>query len=113
MLLLFNNTQNDMTFKTCKKNNTVCRFNLPRPVSGRTFICHPQVDAVEPCACPSVLANPSTSCVVDDAKRKCKELFLTAIKLALSDESCTFNSVQDLFKHLTITQEAFEEAYSL
>ena len=30
--------------KSGRKRNTVCRFNFPRPASGRTFICHSTED---------------------------------------------------------------------
>lgn len=31
--------------KTCKKKNTLCCFNFPRPPSARTFICRGKSDA--------------------------------------------------------------------
>ena len=52
--------------KTCKKKNTVCRFNFPRPASARTFICrHEPDEVVEQCSCAVDPTNILAPCECD------------------------------------------------
>uniref|UniRef100_A0AAX7UK93 ATP-dependent DNA helicase n=1 Tax=Astatotilapia calliptera TaxID=8154 RepID=A0AAX7UK93_ASTCA len=107
--------------KTCKKKNTVCRFNFPRPPSSRTFICRRKSDVSEQkckcqvdkreddlqqCACESQRQQDSIK-----MRRKQASDILTTIKKALSDESRSFESVEHLFQSLGMNQATFEEAY--
>lgn len=98
--------------KTCEKNKTVCRFNFPRPVSARTFISRkPEIVEVK-CTC-AVGVFPCR-CLPKNTLMK-KELasnILSDIKKALSEENCSFNSVDQLFSRLGLSQELFETAYN-
>ncbi|XP_058478094.1 uncharacterized protein LOC131449268 [Solea solea] len=105
--------------KTCKKNNTVCRFNFPRPASAQTFVSRVKVDE-EIVACKCEKRDPTeTLCLKckerDFAERKGRKVraheILENIKKALSDENQSFDTVEQLFESLNITQEAFEDAY--
>lgn len=105
--------------KTCKKKKTVCRFNFPRPVSAQTFICHGKSDTKKLCKCQvDNIDNVTKECAcvnqsLTDFKMNREKAgdILSAIKKALSDENCNYNSVKHLFKHLGINQSIFELAY--
>ncbi|XP_016118254.1 uncharacterized protein [Sinocyclocheilus grahami] len=105
--------------KTCKKKNTVCRFNFPRPVSARTFICRGKSDVKSQCNCHAdKTGNVTNECACVNQgqtdfkinREKAGEI-LSAIKKALSEENCNYNSVEHLFKQLSINQSIFELAY--
>lgn len=106
--------------KTCRKKNTICRFNFPRPASTRTFICRGKSDTKKKCKCKvdkkvdtltKKCACANEGPVEFKMKREQAGDILLAIKKALSDENCNFNSVEHLFKHLRINQATFERAY--
>lgn len=104
--------------KTCKKKNTVCRFNFPRPASARTFICHGKSDAKQQCKCQVVKTDKFTECACvnpgqTDFKMNREQAgeILSAIKKTLSDEDSRYDSVEHLFEHLGINQATFEAAY--
>ncbi len=86
--------------KSCKKKNTDCRFNFPRPPSMRTFVANPvpmdiddQDDKVD---------NTPTE---DDAKE-----LLKSVWTALNDEANEHMTTDELFTKIGITQVEFEEA---
>ncbi|XP_030019133.1 uncharacterized protein LOC115439438 [Sphaeramia orbicularis] len=104
--------------KSCKKNKTKCRFNFPKPVSARTFICK-----IEECRCaqkaketrePSDSNNkPLCTCQEDLDKKMPKELaqsILTRVKNAMERDE-PFASVEQLFASVGIDQAIFEMAY--
>ncbi|KAA0701445.1 ATP-dependent DNA helicase PIF1 [Triplophysa tibetana] len=105
--------------KTCKKKNTVCRFNFPRPASARTFICRGKSDAKKKCMCEEEKTDDLTKCACvqrqsqKDLKMKREQAseILSAVKKALSDENSNYDSVEHLFQHLGINQATFEVAY--
>ena len=82
--------------KSCKKKGTTCRFNFPRPISKRTFITKP-VDVGE-----------GKDMKTD--QKNAKEL-LESVKNELANET-NYESTNDLFEKLGITQEQFEKAYA-
>ncbi|XP_073714001.1 uncharacterized protein [Misgurnus anguillicaudatus] len=81
--------------KTCRKKNTVCRFNFPRPPSSRTFI--------------------TRACNADEFKGKNEDdtanAILQKIKNALNSD-VMFDSTDDLFSSVGICQAVFEKAYN-
>ncbi len=105
--------------KSCRKNNTTCRFNFPKPVSARTFICK-----VKECKCdkkklaeamknPDSKNKPVCKCFDDDddkMPKKIAQAILTAVKKAVEDD-VPYASVEELFESLHINQTIFEEAY--
>ncbi|XP_042269742.1 uncharacterized protein LOC121898666 isoform X1 [Thunnus maccoyii] len=103
--------------KTCKKKNTVCRFNFPRPASARTFICRRKDDEECKKAC-SCETDKSSTCVnhsqktSNDMKKKHAAEIMTKIKNALSNEKNSFDSVVHLFQSVGIDQVTFEAAYT-
>ncbi|XP_058472555.1 uncharacterized protein LOC131445864 [Solea solea] len=106
--------------KTCKKKNTVCRFNFPRPASAQTFISRVKVDEeIEKCNCEKT-DSTETVCLKckerDFEERKARKVraheILAKIKEALSDENQSFDTVEQLFETLNVTQEAFEDAFN-
>ncbi|XP_026112280.1 LOW QUALITY PROTEIN: uncharacterized protein LOC113091073, partial [Carassius auratus] len=81
--------------KTCRKKNTVCRFNFPRPPSSRTFITR-ETNA-------------------DELKGKGEDTTASAIikkvKTALNSD-VNFDSVDAFFSSIGINQTMFEKAYN-
>ncbi|XP_056093733.1 uncharacterized protein LOC130072579 [Rhinichthys klamathensis goyatoka] len=80
--------------KTCRKKNTVCRFNFPRPPSSRTFI---------------------TRAIRDDLKgndgNETASAILKKIKTALTESEVNFDSTDAFFQSIGINQAVFEKAY--
>ncbi|KAK0135929.1 hypothetical protein N1851_028200 [Merluccius polli] len=107
--------------KTCKKNNTVCRFNFPKPPSARTFISRPFEDQEgdKACTCQMDGADQMADCACKLRKKnkilekQIANSILTKIKDALSDDNASFDSVEQLFSHLKINQRRFERAYNV
>ncbi|XP_034537730.1 uncharacterized protein LOC117811513 isoform X3 [Notolabrus celidotus] len=108
--------------KTCKKNKTVCRFNFPRPASGRTFIARGKsLEDLKKCKCQVEKTGSSAVCtcksqVDKDSEKRMRDhaaKILEAVKKALSDENRSFGCLDELFDSLGITQRAFERAYKL
>ncbi|XP_070407786.1 uncharacterized protein [Nothobranchius furzeri] len=105
--------------KTCKKKNTVCRFNFPRPASTRTFISRGEKyqDAAKTCKCDKTDSTVQCPCLCQDKSRKQEmdkdvaSAILTKVKTAISSDDCPYTSVEDLFRGLGISQELFETAY--
>ncbi|XP_029934951.1 uncharacterized protein LOC115378676 [Myripristis murdjan] len=102
--------------KSCRKHKTTCRFNFPKPVSARTFICR-----MLECKCdkkktaetePGSENRPVCKCFEDRDKmpENIAQAILTAVKLAV-DSDVPPVSVEDLFCALGINQEIFELAY--
>ncbi|XP_073681626.1 uncharacterized protein [Garra rufa] len=105
--------------KSCKKKNTVCRFNFPRPPSARTFICRGKSYEKKNCICQVDNSDTSRKCVCDNQgqsnfkmKKEQAGKILSGIKKTLSDDNCNYDSVECLFKHLGINQASFEVAYN-
>ena len=102
--------------KTCKKNNTVCRFNFPRPATSSTFICRSSEDQclaecscnLTPCECVKL-----ESLAEKKEKKEFAVKILNSVKKALSDENVIFESLEKLFESLGINQAIFEAAYKL
>nr|XP_055075157.1 uncharacterized protein LOC129454640 [Misgurnus anguillicaudatus] len=78
--------------KTCRKKNTVCRFNFPRPPSSRTFISRVNLEQ-------SNDENETASAI------------LKKIKSALTDSDVNFVSTDAFFQSIGIDQAVFEKAY--
>ncbi|XP_050957725.1 LOW QUALITY PROTEIN: uncharacterized protein LOC127158760, partial [Labeo rohita] len=104
--------------KSCKKKNTVCRFNFPRPPSARTFICRGKSHEEKKCICQVDNSDTLRKCVCDNQgqsnfkmKKEQAGEILSGIKKTLSDDNCNYDSVEHLFKHLGINQASFEAAY--
>ncbi|XP_055084859.1 uncharacterized protein LOC117386041 [Periophthalmus magnuspinnatus] len=81
--------------KTCKKNNKVCRFNFPRPVSARTFIKQKDPDSE-----PLVTKEEA-------------EFIMSVLKNAIVDENNLCLSAEELFASLGLSQFTFEQVYSV
>ena len=81
--------------KTCRKKNTVCRFNLARPPSTRTFITRP----------------PSSDDVTTSSDDTHSRDIMKKIKTALSQTHELFDSTYSFFEALGIDQISFENAY--
>ncbi|XP_042265880.1 uncharacterized protein LOC121896203 [Thunnus maccoyii] len=105
--------------KTCKKKNTVCRFNFPRPASARTFICRSKNDeeCKKTCNCHKDETDKSSTCVnhgqktSNEMKKDYAAEIMTKIKNALSNERNSYDSVVHLFQSVGIDQVTFEAAY--
>ncbi len=88
-------------------------------MSAQTFICHDKSDTKKQCKCQvDNIDNVTKECAcvnqsLTDFKMNREKAgdILSAIKKALSDENCNYNSVEHLFKHLGINQSIFELAY--
>uniref|UniRef100_A0A667ZG45 ATP-dependent DNA helicase n=1 Tax=Myripristis murdjan TaxID=586833 RepID=A0A667ZG45_9TELE len=102
--------------KSCRKHKTTCRFNFPKPVSARTFICR-----MLECKCdkkktaetePGSENRPVCKCFEDRDKmpENVAQAILTAVKRAVESDVPPV-SVEDLFCALGINQEIFELAY--
>ncbi|XP_055081793.1 uncharacterized protein LOC129456714 [Periophthalmus magnuspinnatus] len=107
--------------KTCKKKNTACRFNFPRPVSERTFITKKQ--KIPKCPkCQGDTATNSQEQKKDTVECICSQneqnfmkeedamKILTTVKKALLDKDNPITSIQQLFQNVGITQEVWEKA---
>ncbi|XP_033847315.1 uncharacterized protein LOC117393232 [Periophthalmus magnuspinnatus] len=107
--------------KTCKKKNTACRFNFPRPVSERTFITKKQKMP----KCPKCQGDTATNsqeqnkatveCICSQneqnfMKEEDAMKILTTVKKALLDKDNPITSIQQLFENVGITQEVWEKA---
>ncbi|XP_029933202.1 uncharacterized protein LOC115377530, partial [Myripristis murdjan] len=103
--------------KSCRKHKTTCRFNFPKPVSARTFICR-----MQECKCDKNKKTgeaesnsenkPACKCF-EDRDRMPKEFahkILEDVKKAV-ERDVPPASVEDLFRSLRINQEIFECAY--
>ncbi|XP_052412218.1 uncharacterized protein LOC127957635 [Carassius gibelio] len=81
--------------KTCRKKNTVCRFNFPRPPTSRTFITRERN--------------------ADDSKGKGEDTtaseIIKKVKAALNSD-VNFDSVDAFFSSIGINQTMFEKAYN-
>ncbi|XP_073688692.1 uncharacterized protein [Garra rufa] len=81
--------------KTCRKKNTVCRFNFPRPPSRRTFITRQRN--------------------TDESKGKGEDTtaseIMKKVKTALNSD-LNFGSVDAFFSSIGINQTMFEKAYN-
>lgn len=106
--------------KTCKKKNTTCRFNFPRPPSNRTFISRPTnvQDIFKTCTCPISDTDTSIQCTCTADKLKAiqeqksaSKIIMSQLKTTLSTDSKTFDSVNHLFQSLGLHQDIFESAY--
>ncbi|XP_075334585.1 uncharacterized protein LOC142395729 [Odontesthes bonariensis] len=100
--------------KSCKKKNTVCRFNFPRPASSRTFICRSEKDKDKTCTCnlDKTSSNVQCACASKEAmaQNQAKEI-LSKVKSLLADETCPYRTVEEIFQRLGINQEIFEKVY--
>uniref|UniRef100_A0A8P4K4J2 ATP-dependent DNA helicase n=1 Tax=Dicentrarchus labrax TaxID=13489 RepID=A0A8P4K4J2_DICLA len=108
--------------KTCKKNRTVCRFNFPKPPSARTFISRPPIEDEEEdktCTCQKDGAQKLEDCACKIRKQKKLEQkamavnITTKIKMALSDDNVSFDTVEQLFHYVQVDQRMFEKAYNI
>nr|XP_055041698.1 LOW QUALITY PROTEIN: uncharacterized protein LOC129429201 [Misgurnus anguillicaudatus] len=81
--------------KTCRKKNTVCRFNFPRPPSSRTFITR--------------ASNADESKGNDEDETA--SAIINKVKTALNSD-VNFDSVDAFFLFLGIDQTVFEKAYN-
>ncbi|KAI2646116.1 OVARIAN TUMOR DOMAIN-containing deubiquitinating enzyme 10 [Labeo rohita] len=109
--------------KTCKKKNTVCRFNFPKPPSLRTFICRRKIEDVpeKDVSNKDVSSNNcqndnkeivnecSSPSINDKINVKYAHDLMTAIKKAVLEQN--INSVEELFDSVGINQDLFEMAY--
>ena len=102
--------------KSCRKNKTKCRFNFPKPVSARTFICK-----VRECTCAAKETGEQSdsenkvicTCLQDMEKempKKVAQSILTSVREAMEKEE-PFASVEEFFASLGINQTIFELAY--
>ncbi|XP_062409039.1 uncharacterized protein LOC134100005 [Sardina pilchardus] len=83
--------------KTCRKKNTVCRFNFPRPPSSCTFITRGG-------NCEDLSGNDdntSASTIIKD------------VKTALTMPDMNFDTADAFFESLGIDQGLFEKAYNI
>ncbi|KAK0134798.1 OTU domain-containing protein 4 [Merluccius polli] len=83
--------------KTCRKKNTVCRFNFPRPPSSRTFITRS--------------VNSEDSIGEHDIANASE--IMKKVKTALTKPDMNFDSTDAFFKSLEINQAVFEKAYNI
>ncbi|XP_053178284.1 uncharacterized protein LOC128361756 [Scomber japonicus] len=97
--------------KSCKKKRTTCRFNFPRPPSNKTFICKPKTEEQQQ-QDKTNIEQQQSNVKTCDAEAKAKEI-MSKVKLALSNEETTFDSVDALFSSIGINQSIFEKAYQL
>ncbi|XP_061883615.1 uncharacterized protein LOC133634970 [Entelurus aequoreus] len=103
--------------KSCRKNNTKCRFNFPKPISARTFICK-----IPECVCPKKATGTESECLpenrpkctcLDKDKKMRKEvaqMIMEKVMDAMEREE-PFGSVEELFASVGINQDVFELAY--
>ncbi|XP_042610591.1 uncharacterized protein LOC122144028 [Cyprinus carpio] len=109
--------------KTCKKKNTVCRFNFPKPPSLRTFICRRKVEDVpekdvsnKDVSCDSCQNNKReklNECTNPDINDKLNVKYahdiMATVKKAVLDQN--IKSMEELFGSVGINQDLFEMAY--
>ncbi|XP_026120183.1 LOW QUALITY PROTEIN: uncharacterized protein LOC113099530, partial [Carassius auratus] len=81
--------------KTCRKKNTVCRFNFPRPPSSRTFITR-ETNADE---------------LKGNGEDTTANAIIKKVKTALNSD-VNFDSVDAFFSSIGINQTMFEKAYN-
>ncbi|KAK6167006.1 hypothetical protein SNE40_021119 [Patella caerulea] len=86
--------------KSCKKKNTVCRFNFPRPPSEETFVCR-TVDMDK---------SDNQESRKDEISNDQAKTILECIMKAISDPDKNYDSFEDLYTDLDITQELFVKA---
>ncbi|KAG7999536.1 ATP-dependent DNA helicase PIF1 [Nibea albiflora] len=108
--------------KTCKKGKTVCRFNFPRPPSARTFISRSVTDEenTNSCACKPTEGQTSAQCAcrckgqasLAQMKTEVAAKIMSAIKEAVRNDSLNFETAEELFRHVGVTQARFEAAYN-
>ncbi|XP_076849952.1 uncharacterized protein LOC143498932 [Brachyhypopomus gauderio] len=99
--------------KSCRKKKTTCRFNFPRPPSSRTFITRRKTDN------PEKDAKEKDENYVESAKgnnmpsmeKDVAEAIMKKVKDALLNTDVIFDSTEELFASLGISQEIFEAAY--
>uniref|UniRef100_A0A8C4ZZC5 ATP-dependent DNA helicase n=1 Tax=Gadus morhua TaxID=8049 RepID=A0A8C4ZZC5_GADMO len=96
--------------KSCRKKGTTCRFNFPRPPSNHTFLCRSKTDENQEVTD----ADPIDVSILEMRKEKeVAKSVMTRVKHALSSPDLTFDTVDQLFASVNITQEMFENAYRL
>ncbi|XP_065942676.1 uncharacterized protein [Magallana gigas] len=98
--------------KSCKKNGVECRFNFPRPPSQRTFITemHDGDDDIDETAeTPGVHQHDSNQYLT---KSQAKEILLSVWNKIQSD-SCDFETTDDLFDNLSLTQDMYQNALNV
>ncbi|XP_041961680.1 uncharacterized protein LOC121719960 [Alosa sapidissima] len=83
--------------KTCRKKNTVCRFNFPRPPSSCTFITRGG-------NCEDLKGND------DDTS---SSAIIKKVKTALTMPDMNFDTADAFFESLGINQGLFEKAYNI
>ncbi|XP_063048465.1 uncharacterized protein LOC134442065 [Engraulis encrasicolus] len=83
--------------KTCRKKNTVCRFNFPRPVSNCTFITR----------------GVSSEELNDKDEVKRASEIINNVRAALTTPGFNANSTDAFFQSLGIDQSTFERAYNI
>ncbi|XP_072232324.1 uncharacterized protein [Leuresthes tenuis] len=83
--------------KTCRKKNTVCRFNFPRPPSNRTFFTRS--------------GNSEDLSGKDDNTNACA--IIKKVKTALDNPDLNYDTADGFFESLGIHQGLFERAYSI
>ena len=81
--------------KSCRKKNTKCRFNFPRPPSNRTFIARPQ-DATEQLNTTQIdeVTLPQDAAL----KRKMAEEILKSYWEAVNQTDITYDTTDKLFQ---------------
>ena len=95
--------------KSCRKKGTTCRFNFPRPPSKRTFISRPAEKVTKD------NTTEQSQSVTEVQKRAMKKEdakdVLQKIWNAFADGEQNFETMDELFTKIDITQESFELAY--
>ena len=99
--------------KTCRKKNTECRFNFPRPPSCRTFIDR----IVKPSQNQCNTEQSHQPMTEEDEVRKLMtpdmaEKILKMLRTTLLNSDQTFESTEELFESIGISQLLFEIANS-
>ncbi|XP_049339759.1 uncharacterized protein LOC125804686 [Astyanax mexicanus] len=101
--------------KTCRKRNSVCRFNFPRPPSNKTFISRKkrEEESTKKCSCSAV--SCACSCEVSNKimNKEQATKILAMVKSAISTDTNTSSTVSELFDSIGIDQEKFELAYNI
>ncbi|XP_029976984.1 uncharacterized protein LOC115409845 isoform X4 [Salarias fasciatus] len=103
--------------KSCKKKGTPCRFNFPRPPSNKTFLCKAKTEQQQQQQQQEQQDNSNgaqqqTDVKTTDPATVAKEI-IRKVKVALSNEEATFDSVDALFSSMGIDQSVFEKAMQL
>ncbi|XP_049319463.1 uncharacterized protein LOC125780983 [Astyanax mexicanus] len=101
--------------KTCRKRNSVCRFNFPRPPSNKTFISRKtkEEESTKKCSCSAV--SCTCACEVSNKVMNKEQAtkILAMVRSAISTDTNTCNTVSELFASIGINQEMFELAYNI